>query len=151
MIGNRGVEGGSIVSRPILVSTVDNPKGNPSDKKGYFVGKPDPESPQKGWFYGNFMGDELLHSEAVEVAKKILPEQDMSSSHYHKVATELTFVIKGCCHLEVEGDGTIELSEGEFIVVHPGTPMRNPKNDPGTEVLVIKFPSVPGDKYYVED
>src|ERR1700735_54851 len=43
----------------------------------------------KGWFVGNF-SPTLLATDAVEVAVKHYRAGEAESSHYHKIATELT-------------------------------------------------------------
>lgn len=109
---------------------------------------------RRGWFLGHFMPEESLqHSEVVEMAVMDLPLIDASRPHYHRLGTEVTYVIRGSLRLIVgHGDSRTEcdLTQGQFIIVPPMTPLQNPANEEGTQVFVVKFPSVPGDKYFVE-
>ena len=107
----------------------------------------------KGYFLGRFMGEQgypFLNFEELEIASMELPIVDESKPHYHLVSTEVTIVTEGCLTLIVDQQQEIQLKKGEFVVIPPGTVLQNPVNEPGTKVIVIKFPSIPEDKYYIE-
>lgn len=121
------------------------------NNRGYVVGRAgDFSEITGGYFMGAFMegkGYPELNSSEVEVAVIALPLKDNSPPHFHKKMTEITYVVKGTLHLIVDGND-IDLKQGEFLVVHPGSVLQNPSNEPETKVFVIKIPSIPGDKFY---
>lgn len=97
-----------------------------------------------GWFIGDFEPS-LLPTQTFEAAVKYYHAGDIDKKHYHKVATEITVVVSG----RVRMNGNI-YNEGTVIIMEPGeatdfealTDVRN---------VVIKVPSVKGDKYEEED
>lgn len=128
------------------------------ERQRYFIGSPaDPLfSEAKGYCMGWFMGTkilpeggEILVSQAIECAVMQLPQKDASPPHYHKLMTEITYCLSGRLHLIIEGQN-IELGENQFMVIPPEVVIQNPENDPRTRVFVIKVPSVPDDKFYVQ-
>ena len=98
----------------------------------------------KGWFVGNFEPT-VLKTNDVEVAVKKYKAGDYESSHYHKIATEITVIVSG----EVEMNG-VRYSEGDIIVISPNeqTDFRVLKD---TITTVVKYPGANNDKYLVED
>jgi len=58
-------------------------------------------------------------------------------------------VLSGKLNLIIDGD-QLKAEAGQFFVIKPGTVLQNPTNDLGTRVVVVKSPSLPDDKYYVE-
>lgn len=129
--------------------------------EGYFLRKANEVGARsKGYIYGFFMeskGYPELSSSEIEIAVMELPEIDSSNPHYHLEATEITYIISGSLTLNlghVETPGVYEqviANQGDFFVVRPGTVLQNPENEPGTIVYVVKFPSVPNDKFYIND
>ena len=94
----------------------------------------------RGWFIGNF-DPSVLKTDAVEVAHKIYEQGDYEEFHHHKVATEITAIVKG----RVEMNG-VEYGRGDVIVIEPGegTDFRALTD---AENVVVKVPCVGGDKY----
>ena len=94
----------------------------------------------RGWFVGNF-SPTLIQTEAAEVAVQRYPAGAHEARHYHKVATELTMLVAGQARMNGE-----EIAVGEIIRIPPGTPA---DFEALTDVmtLVVKVPSVKGDKY----
>jgi quercetin dioxygenase-like cupin family protein len=98
------------------------------------------ESMTKGWFVGDFEPT-LFRTQAVEVAVKTYSAGDKESSHYHKIATELTVVTQG----EVQMNGQ-RYTAGEVVIIEPGE---------STDFLaitdamttVVKIPGAQNDKY----
>ena len=118
----------------------------------YLLGKPEEIKGTKGYLVGAFMesaGYSDLQNESLEIAVLDLPVCDESKPHYHKVMTEINYVISGKLDLVVDGEELVA-EAGQFFVIKPGTVLQNPTNDPGTRVVVVKSPSLPDDKYYVE-
>ncbi len=94
----------------------------------------------KGWFVGNF-NPTVLSTNDVEVAVKKYKAGDYESSHYHKVATEITVITDG----QVKMNGVTYCS-GSIIVIEP-----NQATDflalTDVTTTVVKYPGVNDDKY----
>ena len=97
----------------------------------------------KGWFVGNFEPT-LYRTNDCEVAVKSYKPGDYEGAHYHKIATEITVVIKGVVRMN-----GVEYRAGDIIVMEPGE-----KTDflAVTDAVnaVVKLPGANHDKY-VED
>jgi quercetin dioxygenase-like cupin family protein len=95
----------------------------------------------KGWFVGNF-APTVLSTNDVEVAVKKYKAGDYESSHYHKIATEITVITDG----QVKMNG-VTYSSGAIIVIEP-----NQATDflALTDVIttVVKYPGANDDKYF---
>jgi mannose-6-phosphate isomerase-like protein (cupin superfamily) len=93
-----------------------------------------------GWFIGDFFPS-ILYTKDFEVAIKHYNVGQSESSHHHKVATEITVIVKGSAlmngNLKNEGD-VVFIEKGESTDFIPLT---------DTITCVIKMPSVIGDKY----
>jgi quercetin dioxygenase-like cupin family protein len=94
----------------------------------------------KGWFVGDFTPT-ALHTRDAEVAVKHYAAGDREGWHYHKVATEVTLVLTG--EVRMAG-GTFRT--GDIIVLDPGEGTDFVAVTDSTTV-VVKLPSVAGDKY----
>ncbi len=96
----------------------------------------------KGWFVGDFAPTTFLTKDC-EVAYKEYKPGDYEAKHMHKVATEVTMIIKG----EVLMNG-VKYGSGDIIIMEPGeaTDFKALSN---TANIVVKVPSVKGDKYIV--
>lgn len=95
-----------------------------------------------GWFIGAFEPT-LLALDAVEVAVKRYRAGDTEPEHVHLKATEVTLVVSGVVEMR---DTT--LKEGDILVLEPGETAAFTAITEATTV-VVKSPSVPGDKYEV--
>lgn len=93
-----------------------------------------------GWFLGDF-SPTAFKTPSCEVAIKRYKAGDHESSHYHKIATETTFIVSG----KVEMDG-VGYSEGDIIVMHP-MEKTDFKVITDTITAVVKVPTIKGDKY----
>lgn len=96
-----------------------------------------------GWFVGAFTPS-LFHTTAFEVAVQHFSAGEKSLIHVHRIAEEITVV--------VSGEATLN---GRRI--YPGSIVRVPAGvaagfEAVTDVttVVVKMPSVPGDKYRVD-
>ncbi len=96
------------------------------------------------------MGDKglpILETTEVEVAYKKLPEKfEEERPHYHKKGVEINIVIKGKYKVQIN-ESIIVISQKEFLVVYPQAKLKNISAQKGTELIVIKAPSVPNDKF----
>ena len=94
----------------------------------------------KGWFVGNF-NPTLCKTEDVEVAVKHYKKGDNESSHYHKVATEITVICQGSVKMNDQ-----IFSSGDIITIPPLQ-----KTDfhalEDTITCVVKIPGASNDKY----
>jgi quercetin dioxygenase-like cupin family protein len=97
----------------------------------------------RGWFVGNF-NPTAFSTDNCEVAHKVYKAGDYEKKHMHKIATEISIVTKG----KVLMNG-IEYKEGDIIVMEPGE-ATDFKAITDADNIVVKVPSVKGDKYLVE-
>ena len=93
-----------------------------------------------GWFIGNF--EPILYkTNDTEVAVKEYKAGDYGVRHYHKIATELTVIVRGTVKMN-----DIEYNEGNIIIMEPGE-----KTDflavTDTITVVVKLPGANNDKY----
>jgi HAD superfamily hydrolase (TIGR01509 family) len=98
----------------------------------------------RGWFVGDF-DPSAFKTKDCEVAVMKYRAGDSEARHIHKVATELTAVVKG----KIRMNG-VEYSEGDIVVIKPGEATDFEALTDAIDV-VVKVPSAKGDKYLVED
>jgi quercetin dioxygenase-like cupin family protein len=94
-----------------------------------------------GWFVGNFEPTAFKSLKA-EVCYIKHAKGERPRPHYHLIAPEITLVLRG----KVQINEHI-FTEGDIFVVEPGESVA-PYLLEDTEVVVVKIPSVPGDKYF---
>jgi len=98
------------------------------------------EDMTKGWFVGDF-APVSLRTPHCEVAIKHYRQGDSESAHVHRVATEITAIVSG----QVRMLGR-EWGAGDILTIEPGE-----STDfmalTDTVTVVVKTPSVAGDKY----
>lgn len=101
-----------------------------------------------GWFIGDFY-DSLFRRKEFEVAIHKHKAGETSDGHYHAVATEINVIISGSVNIGFNGAKTQLYEDGIWVTY----PYENPTviflED--TKLLIIKTPSVPGDKYYIDE
>lgn len=96
----------------------------------------------KGWFVGNF-DPSIINTEAFECAVKYYKKGDVEKRHLHKLATEITVIVRGKFKMNeslfIEGDIVkVEKNEAvDFECLEDGI------------TVVIKTPSVMDDKFFV--
>lgn len=93
-----------------------------------------------GWFIGNFEPT-LFKTKDFEIAHHKHPAGYLGQLHTHKIATEVTYIVKG--YLTASG---IPLSAGDMFTYYPNE-IANVQFHENTDLIVIKWPSVPDDKY----
>ena len=98
----------------------------------------------KGWLVGNFEPS-LYKTNDCEVAIKSYKKGDKEGKHYHKIATEITVIVKGRVKMFDR-----EFSEGDMVVVEPGDATAFEALEDAMNV-VIKLPGANNDKYEVEE
>jgi mannose-6-phosphate isomerase-like protein (cupin superfamily) len=95
-----------------------------------------------GWIVGDFTPT-LVSNKDVEVAIKKYKLDDCETRHVHKIATEYTVVVSG----KVKMNNKI-YSAGDVVEIKPGVSTDFLCLEDSITV-VIKTPSVVGDKYFV--
>jgi len=96
-----------------------------------------------GWFVGNFEPTAFKTKDCEVAYVKHFKDQEWEK-HFHKIATEITFVIKG----KIKINDTI-FSSGDIFVIEPNE-IADPKFLEDSEVIVVKLPSSTSDKYNIE-
>ena len=95
-----------------------------------------------GWFVGGF-SPSVLSTRDVEVAVKSYKAGDYEPAHYHKLATEITVILKGKARMN-----GVDYSCGTILLMEPGLPTDFfAINDVVT--VVVKHPGALNDKYMV--
>lgn len=97
---------------------------------------------KRGWFVGEFLPTAFA-TNSCEAACKICKKGDYEEKHMHKIATEISVILKG----EALMNGVL-YKEGDIIVMEPGE-ATDFKALTDTSVMVVKVPSVKNDKYIV--
>ncbi len=94
----------------------------------------------RGWFVGNFKPT-ALQTDACEVGVKHYRAGDYESTHYHRIATEITVVVSG----RVRMLGSTYVS-GDIVTVPPMTATDFEVLEDAITV-VVKVPGASNDKY----
>ncbi len=72
-----------------------------------------------------------------------------SAPHYHKLCTEIYYVLEGTGTLQLGAD-LIPVEPGTLVVIEPGT-IHRLQSDQGVRIMVIGVPALePDDEYLVE-
>lgn len=93
-----------------------------------------------GWFVGDF-DDTAYRTRDFEVAYKTHHAGEYWAPHYHKVADEINYLISG--KMEISG----KQLEAPCVFVIPKNEVSVPIFHTDVSLIVVKTPSVPGDKY----
>lgn len=95
---------------------------------------------KKGWFVGNFFPS-IYRNDEFEVAHHKHKIGEPTFPHFHKLTTELNYIIKG--QLKVSGK---ILKEGDMWIYEPNE-ISDVEFLTDTELIIIRWPSIPSDKY----
>ena len=95
-----------------------------------------------GWFIGDFEPT-VFKTDQFEVCYKQHYKGEVWDNHYHKVATEINYLIRG----EMKINDTL-LSQGDIFLIEPHE-ISVPDFFTDCELIVVKTPSIKGDKYIV--
>ena len=95
---------------------------------------------KEGWFIGNFEPS-LLKTDEFEVAIKKYSKGEYHAPHHHKIATEINYLIRGLVNANYK-----TIQPGQVFIFEPYE-IAECEFLEDTEILVIKTPCVPGDKY----
>lgn len=96
----------------------------------------------RGWFMGDFEPS-IVRTKEFEVGKLIHKKDEKWPFHYHKNITEVNYLIKGSMRI----NGRL-LYPGDIFTFMPGQ-IACPQFIEDCEVLCVKTPSVPSDKYII--
>lgn len=103
-----------------------------------------------GWFIGDFIPS-VLKTDKFEVAYMRHKKGEKWDKHYHKYATEYNCVVRGkiAFRMGSMGDYVRVIRQGYVFTIEPGE-IVEPEFLEDTEIIVVKVPSIPGDKHVVE-
>lgn len=95
-----------------------------------------------GWFIGDFEPS-VLKTKDFEVCYKFHHAGEIWDNHYHKVATEINYLIRGKMNLS-----GIELNQGDIFTIYPDE-VAVPEFLEDCELIVVKTPSIKEDKFII--
>ena len=95
-----------------------------------------------GWFIGNFFPT-AFSTTAFEVCYKKHYKGELWDTHYHEFSTEINLLISG--KMTING---IELNDGDIFTIEPHY-VSSPIFLEDCTLIIIKTPSIPGDKKIV--
>ena len=98
----------------------------------------------RGWFLGNFEPS-VYKTEDFEVGLLIHKEGEQWPTHYHKISTEINYLI--CGKMLLQGQ---ELNSGDIFVIEPYE-IADPIFLEDCQIICVKVPSSPSDKYIVKE
>lgn len=101
------------------------------------------EQMKGGWFVGNFYPTVFKTSD-FEVAYKFHSAGEKWETHYHERITEINYMIRGKMTLQ-----NTEINSGDVFILKPFE-VADPIFIEDCEMIVIKTPSVIGDKVIVQ-
>ena len=100
------------------------------------------EDMKGGWFVGNFTPT-AFHAPGFEVCYKLHKAGEDWDVHYHKLGTEINLLVKGRMKIQ----NTL-LEAGDIFILEPYE-VADPIFLEDCEVVIVKTPSIPGDKYVI--
>ena len=98
---------------------------------------------KQGWFIGDF-GPSAYRCSGFEVCYKEHVKGEFWAAHFHKEAVEINYLIEGQMKINDQ-----ELKAGDIFVIEKNEVSR-PEFITDCKLIVVKTPSVPGDKYLVD-
>lgn len=96
-----------------------------------------------GWFIGDFEPTAYRTPDCEVAYVKHYKNQEWEK-HFHKIATEITYIIRGKIKINDE-----VFSSGDIFVIEPNE-IADPKFLEDSDVIVVKVPSNTNDKFNVE-
>jgi hypothetical protein len=95
-----------------------------------------------GWLLGNFEPT-LFKNSQFEVGCKFNKKDEYCQPHYHKECTEINLLVYGTLKIQNK-----ILNTGDVFVIYPFE-VTDPEFITDCAILVVKIPSIPGDKYLI--
>lgn len=102
------------------------------------------ESGSRGWFVGDFP-EAVIRTKDFECCWQSARAGTKDRPHVHKVITEVQLITRGLIRINGE-----EFGPGDIYVSEPGEHYHAEYLE-DTDVVALKFPSVPSDKYYLDE
>ena len=96
----------------------------------------------RGWMIGDFLPS-VLKTDVFEVGYLTHKKGEKWAKHYHKVATEYNLLIRGSMKVCDQ-----KIDPGQIFIIEPNE-VADPIFYEDCEILCIKTPSLPKDKYEV--
>lgn len=106
----------------------------------------------RGWIVGAFLDPSSpYYSDDFEIGYEEISKLKFGDrrTHIHERTDEITIVLRGSLEVVV-GDTQCVIRTMGVIIVPAGTIVRRVSVGKGTKLLMIKIPSNPGDKHYLE-
>ena len=100
------------------------------------------ETMMGGWFIGNFKPS-AYKTDRFEVCYKHHLKGEKWETHYHKEGTEINYLVNGKMIIQNK-----ELNTGDIFILKPYE-IADPIFIEDCTVLIVKTPSVSGDKYII--
>jgi quercetin dioxygenase-like cupin family protein len=97
---------------------------------------------KNGWFIGNFEPS-VFKNPFFEVAHHKFSAGHIGQKHTHKIADELTYIVRGS--MKVSGN---ILKSGDMFLYEPNE-ISDAEIIEDVDLIVVKWPSVPSDKHFV--
>lgn len=95
---------------------------------------------QRGWFIGDF-SPSVIKTDKFEVGLLSHKKGEYWPRHVHKIADEINVLVSGSMSI----NGRV-IREGQIFIIEKGYPSKATFLE-DCKVLVVKIPSIPGDKY----
>ena len=135
---------------------IEELKKKSHEKKGksYIVSNVSDEiinGPMKGWICGHFYPhDSDFHRHDIEICVKTLSVGKSEKLHYHLCSFEFLIVLNGEVEYDLDGDH-VTLTPGMFYMLQPGNTEHIVEVRKETTIMVVRLPSIPNNKIYVDD
>lgn len=98
----------------------------------------------KGWFIGDF-DPVVLKTDQFEVAYQTHKKGEIHDIHYHKKSREYNLLLTGSMIINEQ-----ELNEGDLFIIEPYE-VSEPTFLTDVSLVVVRIPSIKGDKYVIEE
>jgi hypothetical protein len=100
------------------------------------------DSGARGWFIGDFP-EAVIRTKDFECCWQQNKAGTKDKPHTHKIITEIQLITRGSMIINNQ-----VFKSGDIYVSEPGEEYHAEYLE-DTEVVAVKFPSIPGDKYYI--
>lgn len=98
----------------------------------------------------NCDGWNLVEESNLSVKLEKMPPGTSEVLHYHRLARQFFFILKGNAHFEIDGK-EISVAEQEGIQIEPGTKHRiSNRSEQALEFILSSQPSTAGDRVQVD-
>jgi mannose-6-phosphate isomerase-like protein (cupin superfamily) len=98
----------------------------------------------RGWYIGNFK-PACLHTTEFEVGFLTHKKDEVWPPHIHKISTEINLLLEGEMIIQDK-----KITAGNIFILEPNE-IADPIFLTDCKLVVIKTPSIPNDKYLIND